>query len=423
MFLSRKKKGLRISIILFILLNYYFYFLFPMPPIINQLNSYKMKYGLALFSIIVFFCFLLNNLFILQVTEELLLIIGLIIIVFGNILYSVYRYGINSFFMIGRASYPFLICLLFFPMFELLTKKGYEKTAIHDLTILNCIACVLLLLQSILFFYKQLVFMHIPAYEMKGEVSIRDGNIRITYLDTMLLFSFFLSLDKFGNHSENKYDILNIFLSFAAIYSVSQTRSEILICFVGIIICVFKRYGKFSLKNVIIFGSLFLILSFIISYVGSYVIEKFSSVSEISINTRFDELEYYFTLFKKNPFLGYGMIDPQRDENEVYKKIVYGDLLRYSITDIGIVGQMARSGVPILVWYLFFMRYLFSKKHFRIHTCMSVFILLSSINIIVFDACRIIMIPFIFSLYEADNFYWKRKKLIIQEVLYERKIN
>lgn len=114
------------------------------------------------------------------------------------------------------------------------------------------------------------------------------------------------------------------------------------------------------------------------------------------------------------------MIDPQQGDNEAYMALVHGPSLRFSITDIGIIGQMARSGVPISIWYLFLIKYIFSKKHFKIHTCMSIFILLSSINLVILDASRIIMIPFIFSLYEADNIKSTKIDLMRQEVSYER---
>lgn len=398
-----KKKGFRSCAIAFLLLNYYFYFLFSVPYVVNQLNSYNMKYGLAAVSMILFLWLIAKILLKLRVTTPLFLIVGLYFVVFYNVFYSFCKYGIHSAAMIGRAAYPFLICVLFFPMHELLRKEAYGKLAVRYLTVFNIIADILLLIQSVLYYRYQLVFMHIPAYEMKGEIGIRDGNIRITFLDTMILFSLFVSMDRIGNRTETRLHRWNVLLSLGAIYFVSQTRSEILICFVCLVICYMKRNHKINLKNILMMICVCLILFLCISYIGKYVIEKFASVSEISITTRFDELEYYLKLFARNPLGGYGMIDPQRNDPETYKTLVHGASMRFSITDIGIVGQTARSGVLILIWYLCYIKYIFHRKYFQIHTCMSVFILLSSVNLVILDTSRIIMIPLIFSLYEIDH--------------------
>ena len=388
---------------LFLLLNYYFYFLFSMPYVVNQLNSYKMKYGLAVVSMILFLWVIAKNLLRLRITPPFFLVIGLYSVIFYNVFYSFFKYGIRSAAMIGRAAYPFLICVLYFPMYELLRKEAYGKAAVRCLSVFNIIADILLLLQSILYRRYQLVFMHIPAYEMKGELGIRDGNIRITFLDTMILFSLFVSMDKIGNRTETKLHVWNVLLSLGAIYFVSQTRSEILICLVCMVICFMKRNRKMNLRNICKMICAFFILLFCISSIGRYVIEKFSSVPETSITTRFDELEYYIELFVQNPLCGYGMIDPQQSDPAAYKTLVHGPSMRFSITDIGIVGQAARSGVLLLIWYFCYIKYIFHRKYFQIHTCMSVFILLSSINLIILDTSRIIMIPFIFSLYETDH--------------------
>jgi len=157
---------------------------------------------------------------------------------------------------------------------------------------------------------------------------------------------------------------------------------------------------------------IFFILLTSVSYVGGYVVQKFSSVPATSINTRFDELSYYLGLFKKNFLFGYGMINPQYGDSEECKKLVHGVLMKFSITDIGIVGQMARSGVLILVWYLCFIKYVLSKKHLKRHICMSVYILLSSINLVVLDTERMIIVPFVLTLYEMDNIKCRKMDLV-----------
>lgn len=397
----KMKKSLKLVIVIFLIINYYCYFLLPMPALVNQLNSYKMKYGIAAVSVISFIWFMVKKLLKLKLSRPLCLIIALYLIVAYNVIFSLVKYGIHA--GIGRGAYPFLICLLFFPVQELLRTDSYLQKAVQYLSIINVAACVLLIMQSILYSEYQIVFMHIPSYEMQGKIELRNGSIRITFLDTMLLFSLFLSMDQIGNRTETSMDIWNVIFSLCAVYFVSQTRSEILICFVCLAVCVIKRNSKMKLKNIFIFIGLFVGIFVFASYVGKYVMEKFTSVSAVSISTRFDELEYYLALFHKNPLSGYGMIDPQQGDIESYKKIVHGPLMKFSITDIGIIGQISRSGVFMLIWYLYFIQYIFRKEHLKIHTCMSIFILLSSINLVILDAARIITLPLVFALYEMDN--------------------
>lgn len=394
------ESGLRIIIIGFFLLNYYCFFLFPISPIVHQLNSYKMKYGLAVVSLFSFLWFIIKKDFKLQLNRPLYLIIGLYLIVLYNIIFSLSKYGIHS--GIARAAYPFLLCLLFFPIWELHKRYDYMRKALKYLTIINIVACVLLLMQSILYASSQIVFMHIYEYEINGKVTIRNGNIRITFLDTMLLFSLILSMDEIGNRTETKLDIWNVILSLCTVYFVSQTRSAILIEFACLLICVIKRNRKKSLKNILVLVGLFFAILAGISYVESYIEAKYIIGSDIGISTRLHEIEYYSALFKNSPISGYGMIDPQQGDIESCIEIVHGPSMRFSITDIGIIGQISRSGVLILIWYLWFVKYLFRKEHLKRHTCMSVFILLTSITLIILDAARIITMPLIFALYETD---------------------
>lgn len=68
-----KKKGFRSCAMAFLLLNYYFYFLFSVPYVVNQLNSYNMKYGLAAVSMVLFLWLIAKSLLKLRVTTPLFL--------------------------------------------------------------------------------------------------------------------------------------------------------------------------------------------------------------------------------------------------------------------------------------------------------------------------------------------------------------
>ena len=70
--------------------------------------------------------------------------------------------------------------------------------------------------------------------------------------------------------------------------------------------------------------------------------------SDVGIQMRFYEIEYYLDIFKKNWLFGVGYLSSNK--NAVTYSIISGPYERYYTSDVGIVGLMFRSGIVGLFW-------------------------------------------------------------------------
>lgn len=401
----------------FILFNYFFIFLLAFPVKISHLNCYKGKYILFVISIIYYVIYLCRNKFIINWDKPSKIVYLLVIIASINAFISIVKYDSISVSCVFRALYPFFICFLFFPLNDVFKDAIKKELFIKILTIINIIAIIIILFQAYLYNNYHILFISVYEFTQAEEVAIRGGNFRLTYLDTMILLSFVISLGYMVRGRCIKH-FFNVFLSFIYIYCVSQTRSEIVICFILIIIAIQQKYnlkGQFTrglkLLFILVLISIFLILNI------EGIKSKFYSVSFTSFSTRLEEINYYINLLKNNIICGVGLFDPLKGEN--YYEILHGINGKYTITDIGILGQSARLGIQIICWYVYFIKYLFTNvKKDKRNLFLALYVLMTSVNLIVLDNQRIITIPIVIALVNTSR-KENLKDVVIGKELYE----
>lgn len=178
---------LNLFILLILLIEYRFFYLISFPDMIQKTMTYHNKVLVFLVSLGLFLCYGVykKNVLFSKYVYSYIILIAL------SALFSYLKYQPN----LNEIVLPlvaYLSIVLYFPMRRYL--KNHTPFFINLLTWLNIIANVVMVIQ--LFYYRLTfkVFLHIYEFYSVGRIFTRDGDIRITYLGTIISFSCIVSI-------------------------------------------------------------------------------------------------------------------------------------------------------------------------------------------------------------------------------------
>lgn len=394
---QRKRETLSTVLIdLVILCEYYFFYVIPFPETVQKFVTYKNKSGLLILIFLAYIGirFFDNNAQRIGLFSVYVAIFTCLAIV--SAVYCITHYSFSK----NELLVPFVayISILWFVPLTLYLRHHLGHF-ILVLTSVNLIAGIILIFQGIYFLFRKNVFLHIYELYQSGLIPVRNGQLRITYLGTVISLSCVISIGILFNH-ETRNQVLhvaNILVSFVYFVFVSQTRMYIVCLLLVMTVQFVKKNMKLTANN------LLLLYSFIIAIVLLYFLIIRGYISSIiaplidgsyqtngSYYARMDAITYFINIIKSHLTFGLGILDPGAYTNNY--TIFHGPTGFAMMTDVGLLGSVARMGIPILVWYVLLLTKLYRLQRTAENYVLSslfYFILFSSFSLIVLDPQRI----------------------------------
>lgn len=294
----------------------------------------------------------------------------------------------------------FMIPIVLF-LFE---KKGVEQI-FEALAFLTTISLALISIHALVFNLTNISILNIDLY---FNIATRNSRLRLLDITCLegLTFIFCWWKILFGEKKILHFIELSICL-FAQFY-LEQTRmiqiTMLSVMFFMYLIKNEKNAWKFVLK-------LFTVVSGLIigAYILDYYISSFSSLGEHAGSTtiRLMEIEFAAMTIKKMPLFGIGMIHKELQAKYYYR----GIYSRVGLTDIGVLGYTVKAGllwiIPIyivpLVRFVKIYKRTEDQKHKMLEAALIVYLLITSLTIVVLDEVRFLMWPICIAYFEYMN--------------------
>jgi hypothetical protein len=318
-------------------------------------------------------------------------------------------YGFGTYYFYAFFAIPLIY------IFE--QERGFE----HFIQMVNVIAVIMYtvsIIQGIYYIRTGSLLFAMANTEITGSM-VRDGMVRIdagAFGNIMLIYNIYNLVNIRSKNRRNiMISVIVIVLGLLNIYFTGQTRVVLLTMIAVFVILIILGDGSKNKK--VIAGFLLLIgaVTFIFSGFPIKILSSFSSTGSLAGSTiaRTNALSYYLDQFIKNPIFAIGFAG---DVN--YYNLVHGDsgiyfqtvLVRYDYTDVGYIGQLAKTGifsVFICLWPLFhFIKIAFNFRIRRINVpgafliALSFYLVLTSATLIIFDGNRVIAFPLVIAIFE-----------------------
>ncbi|MCW1909771.1 hypothetical protein N7X57_04760 [Lactiplantibacillus paraplantarum] len=158
-----------------------------------------------------------------------------------------------------------------------------------------------------------------------------------------------------------------------------------------------KKNMKLTAKNLLLlYGFIIAIVLLYFLIIRGYISSIIAPLIDGSYQTngsyyaRMDAITYFINIIKSHLTFGLGILDPGAYTNNY--TIFHGPTGFAMMTDVGLLGSVARMGIPILVWYVLLLIKLYRLQRTAKNYVLSsifYFILFSSFSLIVLDPQRI----------------------------------
>lgn len=384
--------------LLLLLIEYRFFFLIKIPDFIQKTMTYHNKLLIFIISIVFFIVYGLYKKKLLF-TYEIVVFLSLILIsIFYS--YEIYNPQLNE-IIIPAVSY--LMIILYFPLRKVLVNN--ISLFIKLLSILNIMACLTLITQYTVFTFNRTVFLSIYEFYRSGEIAIRNGDIRITYLGTIISLSCIISIGVLINTSKkievNRFmHVSNILLSLIYFQFISQTRMYVVSILATIIIQFYfvlsDKNNKWLKRILFLIGLVFVSYSFgIVDFIIQLIapIRDGSYIYDGSYYARLDSIEFFSEVIKNHPFSGNGILDPNVGSPHYYQ--IHGLKGQSYYSDVGILGTVAQFGLPMFFWYVFLLYKIFiirKRTNDLLINSLFLFVIITSATLIVLDPQRMLFL-------------------------------
>ncbi|EOR28275.1 hypothetical protein A500_00110, partial [Clostridium sartagoforme AAU1] len=238
---------------------------------------------------------------------------------------------------------------------------------------------------SVLYLMQSLLYTKIQVFNMN--YLEKYPFVRFYTGITIIVFSLFLSLERFKYTKRKKYLFFS-FIMILEIVFVGQSRSIIIPLFILIFYKIFMFIrNKFTAKSLIVATVLFVTFTPMLFNSNSYINKMIDSVfKEISMNTgtsgvRVREVEFFLNQFKEYPLLGCGI---HSDKTDIGLDML-GRNYKFFQNDIGVLGFIATFGVIgigvflSIAFKMIIYIYRFKKKNLIIYGELSIVYILISL--------------------------------------------
>ncbi len=334
-------------------------------------------------------------------------IVSLFIVYIGTLI--VYGQSLTRTF---REVFPYSMFLIAIPMVIYIVRNNTTNCLINILNTIALFWYLLIILQQLLYLKGDTIIFS-SSFEYEGRNGIRMslsciGNLAIIINCHQLLFV--------KKKNRGKFSKLICVLGLYALIVIQQTRAltfAILLCiFIMILLDSRKQINKFLRKWLLLIAAVTLVMS-----TGAFdsFLESFSKTGELAHSTivREEAIDYYISIFKSNPLFGFGFVGVAD-----FNSLIRGPYGSYFLNDVGIFGQLAKLGifiVPIYVWPVIrFIKIAYQTKQsgyyesFVLLTVLCVYILVTSVSVIMIDSARSIGMPIYIALFEYQNYLNKK---------------
>jgi len=396
---------IRFWIAAILIVDYCFFYLIKLPRgILNAAISSGCKIGVTLLTLLLLiFCLRYpqyreiikeNSIFAKRYLITYIISISLVYI------FTVLKYNNSPFLYTVKYVFDYLVILLFLPI-NIILCKDEKEDGIYK--ILNIIA----------FIWYIVIVMQIVVYALGGGffitrfsdgANMREGRLRIglgSLGNFMILYNFF----NFVKDRKKHFCLANFMLGLILAIFIQQTRvmTITLFCCLAAILSTENNSIRKLLKSLLfaLFSTILLVRS---NYLAK-LIGTFSSIDYAgSVSARIYAVEYFLEVFRNNPLFGFGFVSGE--DNYRITNGPYG--LAYA-NDVGFIGQMAILGIfafviyaPLLIRIVQIVIQLFKYHDEETALMLSylIYIFLTSGTLIILDAGRIALLPFVLALFE-----------------------
>lgn len=387
---DHKKYGFLFPVLIFLLI-YKFFYLIPLP------ESFLLSINIIIPVIASIICFLLliigNRIQRGKYYFQGFVYFYLLCLIF-EVFFTIAKYPNEPPINAIKEMFPYLIIFGYF-LLSYYAQKNLEAY-IRLLIITADIMVIILIIQSILLKTRNITFIQISGfyYSNTQSLSIRDYGARLIgpyLIDFTAVICLGLLFSKSTYNIKKKEFVINIILTLVYQFFIAQTRSSMLLlisCFC--VILILKKYStnfKKYFSVIIVLALLITLIPYFINQIN-YLI---SNQIDWSYYHRVDEFGYYWNQFLQSPVFGIGLLKDQPDYAG-YFQIVKGITGYNSYSDVGIVGTMGKLGIfGILFYIVIIVKFgkLFNKTKSLVILSMLVAIIISMINLSLFDAERL----------------------------------
>jgi len=386
-------KRIVIFIVLYLLLECNFLYL--LPP-----NKYSELYNLLLIVFIIIFQVKAMKKHVYVFSKFVILFM---ILYFIDLIVSCYTYHQGFMSVLHSSEYNLLILSYFiFSWYLKKTKKFFQFKYVF--VVFSLILSSLFDIQYILY-SKNIIFLNIPLNVRFETLRINSTTI-IPNLGVIIAFTNLLNSRTKG--FAKLICFANVVIGFIYIVFVGKVRIALLIEIICLLVFVILKYRKKLIK--LTYVLLFLGVVVIIFSSSSIINQYSSSVNsdDTSYTIRQDEISYYLKQANENPIMGIGIIVPTEGDETFY--ILRGIQGIYYANDVGIFGVLQTFGLCGLLWYLMLLVKMLSMifKITRLRKFdeylefvpIFIYILLTSVTLIILDDQRNFMLPIIMAMME-----------------------
>lgn len=320
------------------------------------------------------------------------------------------KYALPFSMILQDSCYTIAPLFIYFAYRSLIKNQKDICLVLHFICI-SAIVCNIVAFIEMYFALRGIDFLNIDVFS-----KTRNSTPRFIIGEVVLVLGFFISFSNLADKAiSNKKKIMhfvNVFFTVVNMIFIIKTRTLSLYILASILIVpIFNKETK--KRNKIILGILaiciivIILMSDFVPFINTYL------NSDVGIQMRFYEIEYYLDIFKKNWLFGVGYLSSNK--NAVTYNIISGPYERYYTSDVGIVGLMFRSGIVGLFW-LFSWFYktiqIIKNNNHKVPTYYNLlmrliilFYLLSCINLIFTDTPRISYIALGMLIIESSDFF------------------
>lgn len=409
-----------VFVVIILLLEYRFFFIPRFPEFIATRTTYHNR---EIESIVIFLFFLFCTNY-KKGYHYLKAVLTFLLIVICNMLYCFIVYSNASLSSITYELPNYLQVLLYFPL-SVYVQKNYDRF-IKLLNGFNIIGCAIVSVQAVVFNTTHKMFLYIFELEdadylrylnHTSGVYFRNGNLRITYLSTIVSIAMVIAIiDVVVNHLKYRSSVVSLILGFVYFFYVAQTRLY-LVMFAGEVVLA----AVFLLNKKKFIRWIFWMAVLVAVGIGIYFLSSEASISQMkqiarsldaSLYARVYSVTYFLSALLDNPIFGLGCLVVEK--GTPYYHVIHGRTGYANFTDVGLLGSVAEFGIPMLIWFIYFMAVLWPKgennqeAHPSTVKGFFLFILMSCVTLSVLDGQRIVIVPFVLAL--AEECYMPRKK-------------
>ena len=400
-----------ILIPLWFLLEYRFFFLLPLPYVIDKLNTYHTRY-LELVCVLVMcltYCRYRKKNY--SYFNYVLIFLMLITV---DLLFTISRYLGASVHEVIAPFSTYLLILMYFPLSSYFRSDRHFEYFKRLFLLFNTSACVLLAFQAFVYNSKHRLFLRVFEITYLDDLQIREGMLRITYLTTIVSVSVvFSAVELLSVRKHVIPNFVNLIVSSVYFGYVAQTRMYIMVLLLVVLYIFYflrKKTNRFIIISSVLIGTVLIVYLAIKLDVKTIMYELVEPLLNGSYKrdgsyfARLEALSHFSKAILKYPLTGLGIIIP--DTTSDYYYVIHGPHGWAVYTDVGILGTTAEFGLPMLIWFICLMARTWKaigkqrSEHEFYSKAFFVFVLLSCVSLSIFDPQRIIILPLVLAINE-----------------------